>query len=762
MTKKTSRGSSDDGSARLLVWPTSSLRASSGVRVEGSGNNDAAVVRDGLVVGWAYNGLANAAACRKERGIDTVVVAGILPYSSTTDDDAGIDVANHVESVRRRIRQLKKEYKKTEEENDGVGSDGCCCCCCTCDRYYNDPSGRRRHLGGVDGDTVDDDGKGSIDPISCAGCTREACILKELDVVGYLLRTDVDEARELSTVEMGKQLRLPIFSFRQVSLQQQKHEATVSGGGTAPDLLLPWWSNRGADGGPSRRRRQQLLLYDDVGRKGSHVLYRYAANITAVSSSYDDVDRGDVDREPSSRFGSGTLLTRLTHATAVVGLLLSSKNEEVDDYPIDHDSKTASHQNAEQLDHRFKGLLSFLGSYSLLFNHFARRHDLHPVQFALNCEAFPIERALALVSKSAHCIAGSPSSTSRSEGNCPVCSRRTVLHQTHFEAALERMKESDVSLRAAANAMFGLVFGIVLSFLWSCLSVQSEDSVVNQPTFYSRHLSTLRGGIDWLGRFPIGFKLNERLTETMGRDLKSFLRIYEWFISSLSLSGISVIRPLSFWYFFPAAGVLLGGSGSIALLLDLFRLSTLHTLILLTCFRFVYRAELYLLRALWRLFRGKKKNILRKRTDTMEYDSMQLLLGTILFAVALFLFTTIFVYHTFFAVTESCVALCSFPLLALYLLLERFPWGRLAERLRSNSFIDGVYLREVSGNPTLIDVDFDITYLEYYEKSYTSIIRSAFVDPASGLVRWALATFGGLLLGWQSQTTLIESVCREN
>eukprot|EP00542_Grammatophora_oceanica_P003875 CAMPEP_0194058280 /NCGR_PEP_ID=MMETSP0009_2-20130614/65823_1 /TAXON_ID=210454 /ORGANISM="Grammatophora oceanica, Strain CCMP 410" /LENGTH=143 /DNA_ID=CAMNT_0038708359 /DNA_START=185 /DNA_END=613 /DNA_ORIENTATION=+ len=104
-----------------------------------------------------------------------------------------------------------------------------------------------------------------------------------------------------------------------------------------------------------------------------------------------------------------------------------------------------------------------------------------------------------------------------------------------------------------------------------------------------------------------------------------------------------------------------GFSATIAVLMDTMWVATLHLFLLQTFFRLMHRTQLYLLGAVGRLFRGKKRNPLRDRTDTMEHDAMQLLLGMILCMIVVFLFTTIVVYYAFFTAVYLCVqtvALC--------------------------------------------------------------------------------------------------------
>ena len=47
--------------------------------------------------------------------------------------------------------------------------------------------------------------------------------------------------------------------------------------------------------------------------------------------------------------------------------------------------------------------------------------------------------------------------------------------------------------------------------------------------------------------------------------------------------------------------------------------------------------------------KGKRRNVLRNRTDTWSYDIDQLLFGTMLFTLIAFLFPTALVYYVFFA-----------------------------------------------------------------------------------------------------------------
>lgn len=69
--------------------------------------------------------------------------------------------------------------------------------------------------------------------------------------------------------------------------------------------------------------------------------------------------------------------------------------------------------------------------------------------------------------------------------------------------------------------------------------------------------------------------------------------------------------------------------------------------------RFHRRQIIHKTHALFLHIPGKKRNTLRHRIDSCDYDLDQLLLGTILFTLLTFLFPTIVVYYLTFALVCS-------------------------------------------------------------------------------------------------------------
>jgi hypothetical protein len=105
----------------------------------------------------------------------------------------------------------------------------------------------------------------------------------------------------------------------------------------------------------------------------------------------------------------------------------------------------------------------------------------------------------------------------------------------------------------------------------------------------------------------------------------------------------------------------------------------------------VYTAYLSALSSLFKLFRGRKFNVLRQRVDSQDYDTEQLLLGTLFFTVLTFLLPTVAAYYTLATVLRAAALSVHASLLALRLPLDGFPWlPLLLWALRSSPLAGGV------------------------------------------------------------------------
>lgn len=117
----------------------------------------------------------------------------------------------------------------------------------------------------------------------------------------------------------------------------------------------------------------------------------------------------------------------------------------------------------------------------------------------------------------------------------------------------------------------------------------------------------------------------------------------------------------------------------IALFSDLLSMLTVHIYSFYIASARIFNWQLSIIISLFHLFRGKKRNVLRNRIDSCDYDLDQLLLGTILFTLLFFLLPTVIVFYLTFAIArmliislkatfDTCLAFLNhFPLFALML-----------------------------------------------------------------------------------------------
>jgi phosphatidylinositol glycan class Q protein len=93
--------------------------------------------------------------------------------------------------------------------------------------------------------------------------------------------------------------------------------------------------------------------------------------------------------------------------------------------------------------------------------------------------------------------------------------------------------------------------------------------------------------------------------------------------------------------------------------------------------------------SLFHLFRGKKRNVLRNRIDSCDYDLDQLLLGTILFTLLVFLLPTVFAFYLTFASARMAIITLKAGLDTLLACLNHFPLFALMLRFKDSRRLPG-------------------------------------------------------------------------
>ncbi|WVQ78884.1 hypothetical protein IAT38_000975 [Cryptococcus sp. DSM 104549] len=228
----------------------------------------------------------------------------------------------------------------------------------------------------------------------------------------------------------------------------------------------------------------------------------------------------------------------------------------------------------------------------------------------------------------------------------------------------------------------------------------------------------------WLNDWPVGLKLNTPLSQFFCTSFG--LIIQRWgdaltpkidYLTPVVLSGLS----------FASLG---GLTLLLALLQDIANLLTLHLNVCYRLMRVLYGWQVESLGGLWNLFRGKRWNILRQRTDSYEYDVDQLFLGTLLFTVSAFLFPTVLTYKAFFGLTRVIMLGVGKTLGVARTALNGFPLFEIMLRLKEPSRLPaGVYMTPLRNGGVVGVAEqgrvgiAQVTVLKNIPKSLSSILQ---------------------------------------
>ena len=188
--------------------------------------------------------------------------------------------------------------------------------------------------------------------------------------------------------------------------------------------------------------------------------------------------------------------------------------------------------------------------------------------------------------------------------------------------------------------------------------------------------------IVWLMDSPAGLKLNTELAKFLG-DL------FHWVIDYWASVMIQLQPALPHIIRFIGLSSFAGASLPISMFSDLVSLLTMHIYSFYIASARIYNWQLTIIVSLFHLFRGKKRNVLRSRIDSCDYDLDQLLLGTILFTLLFFLLPTVAVFYATFAGARMAIIALKAALDTWLACLNHFPLFALMLRIKDSRRLPG-------------------------------------------------------------------------
>ncbi|GAC73450.1 N-acetylglucosaminyltransferase complex, subunit PIG-Q/GPI1 [Moesziomyces antarcticus T-34] len=208
--------------------------------------------------------------------------------------------------------------------------------------------------------------------------------------------------------------------------------------------------------------------------------------------------------------------------------------------------------------------------------------------------------------------------------------------------------------------------------------------------------------LSWLESWPVGLKLNTELS-------LFFSDAYASLTSTWHSQGLAYVLPRLEALVVATAvvGRWMGVTMVLCVMQDVVSICTLHITMFYTLSSRTLRAFVYVLSALFDVFRGKKRNALRGgRLDDASYELDQLVLGTLLFTLMTFLMPTVYVYYLAFGVARFGVVALEVGVIETCLgLLNHLPLFALMLRIKDPHRLPaGVWLQELEPPSPPLDV----------------------------------------------------------
>ncbi|KAF2155331.1 Gpi1-domain-containing protein [Myriangium duriaei CBS 260.36] len=234
------------------------------------------------------------------------------------------------------------------------------------------------------------------------------------------------------------------------------------------------------------------------------------------------------------------------------------------------------------------------------------------------------------------------------------------------------------------NSLWLVANDVIIGIALGSYIIDNADLVAAQMNHIvdSWFVDGLQRMISWLMDWPAGLKLNNELAAFLG-DL--FLWVIDYWAGCMqALQPLlpHIVRLIGFSSF-------AGASLPISLFSDLVSLLTVHIYAFYVASARIYNWQLTIIVSLFHLFRGKKRNILRNRIDSCDYDLDQLLLGTILFTLLTFLLPTVGVFYATFASARMGIIVLKASLDTWLACLNHFPLFALMLRIKDSRRLPG-------------------------------------------------------------------------
>lgn len=240
-----------------------------------------------------------------------------------------------------------------------------------------------------------------------------------------------------------------------------------------------------------------------------------------------------------------------------------------------------------------------------------------------------------------------------------------------------------------------LVFNdVIIGITLSKMILERKQLIIDFLCHVIDHTLTVdfENTILWLMDWPGGLKLNTELAAFFG-ELVLWVIQFWGMVLNLFRPYFGIMVTIVAYAGFAGATLL------ISIVSDLVSIFPVHVYAFYLASGKIYHWQLTVLRSLFHLFRGKKRNILRNRVDSCNYELDQLLMGTILFISLIFLLPTVLVFYLTFAGCRLAIILVNAGLESCLACLNHFPLFAILLRIKDFKRVPGGIMFDVVQNP---------------------------------------------------------------
>ncbi|XP_022173665.1 phosphatidylinositol N-acetylglucosaminyltransferase subunit Q [Myzus persicae] len=232
-----------------------------------------------------------------------------------------------------------------------------------------------------------------------------------------------------------------------------------------------------------------------------------------------------------------------------------------------------------------------------------------------------------------------------------------LIHNKHI---LSRAKSINYLMSCICDAVLGIIILYILN-----TSFTSSNELFSYISSISHQvIKVLQGILQWLMGSPAGLKLNDPLNSLLGT---CFLYLVNLWWSFLVLCRPFLELTFQVYVFIGIFGL----SYQIAIIEDVLAIVSFHVYCIYVYAAWLYNLQRKSLMILAKLFVGRSCNPQPGRTK--PYTTQQLYVGTISFAILLFLLPTTLIYYIVFVVMRTIMVMARGILIRLRYVLQVLP-----------------------------------------------------------------------------------------